>query len=250
MSKLRWSTMPPTIRRATVNSEWFNPDLSWLPYNLQRHDFENTMREIYDFMYELDTKAVEKGWQRLDDILPAQTLSGMTSALVKVSLAKFSRSLIGNRLENGFPDLIPLGMYAGNSIADGEGVEVKSTNKLGGGVDMHSAHGGWFCTFTYEIDIDEDAPITQRSPFHFTEVFCGRVFPADYRLNGRGQRGTRTATLDATGLSHYRKFWVYADDAARRRQWFRNVGHLTPDLERVPLHELEYDETWYQGPNA
>lgn len=240
----------PTIRRATVNPAYFNPDLSWLPHNLQQVDFENTMREVYDFIYELNVKAIEKGWQRLDDMLPAQSLSGMMSAMVKVSLAKFSRSLVGNTLENGFPDLVPRGMYPANRVQEGEGVEVKSTNKEGGAVDMHSAHEGWICVFVYETDTDPNTPISQRRPFTFTEIFCGYAYPSDYRLNGRGQRGTRTATLDETGLLHFRKFWVYCDESQRRRKWFRTVGQMSPDLNRQPLHELEYGTTWYQGPNA
>ena len=240
----------PTIRRATINPALFNPDLSWLPYNLQLRDFENTMAEVYDFIYELDIKAVETGWQRLEDMLPAQSLSGMMSAMVKVSLAKYSRALVGNLLENGFPDLIPAGMYRGNRIADGEGVEVKSTNKPGGAVDMHSAHEGWICVFVYETDTDPYTPLDLRRPFHFTEIFCGYVFESDYRLNGRGTRGTRTATLDQRGLPHFRKFWVYADEDARARQWFRNVGYMSPDLGRRPRHEIEYGETWYRGPGG
>jgi hypothetical protein len=43
----------------------------------------------------------------------------------------------------------------------------------------------------------------------FTEAYLGQVRMRDFRKNPRGELGTRTATLDRSGLAKYRQHWLY-----------------------------------------
>src|SRR5205823_9014372 len=99
------------------------------------------------------------------------------------------------------------GRYPNNSVKAGvDGVEIKSTRKSGGAVDMHGARQQWLCVFVYEVDFETE-PATARRPMTFTEVYLGQVSLADFRRNERGELGTRTATLHAAGLERVRRHW-------------------------------------------
>lgn len=129
--------------------------------------------------------------------------------MLSASLAKHSRTLVENEYFNGHPDLVAKGLYPGNAVKAGEkGVEVKTTRKRGGAVDMHGARNQWLCVFVYEVD-NETEPAIDRQSMTFTEVYLGRVTIADFRKNARGALGTRTATLHAAGIAKLRKSWIY-----------------------------------------
>lgn len=220
-----------TIQMMRVNSKCFNPHFEENDcvkrYNLRKADFTNAMNDVYEFFEELNKMSVERGWGRFEDMLQIQAISNVLSNLLNNSLSKHSRSLVVNVMANGHPDLIRKGVYRGNSVAEGEdGIEVKSTSNDDVAVDMHSAREQDLCTFVYRVDPrreDPAVPIADRAPLEFTGVFLGHVTEDDYRSNGRGERGTRTATLDADGLTRYRPNWLYMTDALRGKRWARGL---------------------------
>jgi hypothetical protein len=167
------------------------------------------MQDVYDFFEDVNALLSGRGLQRLDDMMRPAALSGMLSDMITASLAKFSRALVENRHFNGHPDLIVRGKYANDAVASGvEGVEIKSTRKTGGAVDTHGARDQWMCVFVYTVD-NETEPASARSPMQFTEVYLGKVLSSDFRSNGRGDLGTRTATLHKLGIKKLRADWVY-----------------------------------------
>jgi hypothetical protein len=198
----------PVVRN-TVDQAHFNRALA-LPFNLRSADFQLAMQDVYDFFFDVNTLLEGKGLERLDDMLRPAIMSGLLSDMLTASLAKHSRSLTANQYFNGHPDLVVKGRYPNNSVKDGgvNGVEIKSTRKGGGAVDMHGARQQWLCVFVYAID-EETEPATARRPMTFTEVYLGQVTLADFRRNERGEFGTRTATLHAAGLERFRRNWVY-----------------------------------------
>jgi hypothetical protein len=205
--------MAMPIERQLVKQQCFNPAPS-LPYELRILDFESSMQDIYDFFYDVNTNLTAKGLQRLDDMLRPAICSGTISDMLTASLAKHSRTLHENRFFNGHPDLVVQGRYPNDAAKAGEhGVEIKSTRKPGGAVDFHGARKQWLATFVYTMDKVTE-PASDRSAMHFTEIYLGQVIPDDFRRNARGELGTRTATLDAEGLSKYRQHWVYMDRAS------------------------------------
>ncbi len=200
--------MAVQIRR--VNTACFNPAPS-LPYELRTIDFQSAMQDIYDFFHDVNTHLVDKNLRRLEDMMRPAATSGLISDMLTASLANHSRTLKENGYFNGHPDLIVQGRYPNDAVKTGEhGVEVKTTLKPGGAVDFHGARKQWLTVFVYEVD-DKTEPAYDRLPMRFTEVYLGPVDPDDFRLNSRGELGTRTATLNREGLAKYRPHWVYMD---------------------------------------
>lgn len=198
------------VTRQEVYIDKFNPALA-LPYNLRREDFQLAMQDIYDFFYDMNKNLRLKGLRRFEDMSRAAMLSGMLSDMLTDSLAKHSRSLVVNNHHNGHPDLLENGRYSSDTVLSGEhGVEIKSTNKRGGAVDTHGARSQWMCVFVYEVDKMTE-PADDRAPLKITEVYLGYVEADDFRTNGRGPLGTRTATLDRDGIAKLRRSWVYLD---------------------------------------
>ncbi|HEV58278.1 MAG TPA: hypothetical protein ENN87_12425 [Phycisphaerales bacterium] len=191
-----------------VDQTRFNHEIV-LPYELRLADFSMAMQDVYDFFYDVNTFLLRKGLQRLEDMLRPAILSGILSDMLTASLARRARSLVQNNYFNGHPDLIVQGVYPGNAVRAGsEGVEVKTTRKVGGAVDTHGARDQWLCVFVYAVD-SQTEPACDRAPMSFTEVYLGRVQVSDFRRNPRSELGTRTATLHREGIQKLRANWVY-----------------------------------------
>ena len=167
------------------------------------------MQDVYDFFFVVNSHLLNKGLQRLDDMLRPAIMSGLLSDMLTASLARHSRVLTENEYFNGHPDLIMQGVYPDNAVKAGsEGVEIKTTRKTGGAVDTHGARDQWMCVFVYTVDTDSE-PANNRAPMTFTEVYLGKVTVEDFRKNPRGELGTRTATLHKDGVKKLRDSWIY-----------------------------------------
>lgn len=196
------------IVKNIVDVAKFNPK-PVLPYELRLQDFQMAMQDVYDFFYDVNFNLTAKGLQRLDDMLRPAVMSGVLSDMLSASLAKHSRVLRENRYFNGHPDLIVQGVYPGNAVKAGsEGVEIKTTRKVGGAVDTHGAREQWMCVFVYNVDTESE-PAVDRRPMAFTEIYLGHVTTKDFRKNPRGELGTRTATLHKDGIQKLRENWIY-----------------------------------------
>lgn len=223
----------PAIIKAQVDRSKFNNALT-LPYQLRVDDFALAMADVYDFFYDVNTNLVEKGLQRLDDMIRPAALSGMLSDMITDSLAQKSRVLTSNLFHNGHPDLIVRGRYANDAVEAGaEGVEIKSTRKSGGAVDTHGAREQTLCVWVYDVDNDRSKPAHQRAPLQIREIYIANVTKADFRSNARGELGTKTATLHADGVKVLREGWVYLDlpatvTARRRAQPWRQSQLTKP----------------------
>jgi hypothetical protein len=64
------------------------------------------MQDVYDFFYDVNRFLLEKGLQRLDEMLRPAIMSGVLSDMLTASLARHSRVLRENTVFNGHPDLI------------------------------------------------------------------------------------------------------------------------------------------------
>jgi hypothetical protein len=111
-----------------------------LPFELRLNDFAMAMQDVYDFFHDVNVGLVDKGLDRLDDMLRPAIMSGFLSDMLTASLAKHSRTLTANCYFNGHPDLVVRGVYPENCVKAGsQGVEIKTTRKEGGAVDTHGA---------------------------------------------------------------------------------------------------------------
>lgn len=198
------------IEPGKVLASGFNAEAE-LPFELRIDDFRMAMQDVYDFFRDVNLALGTKGLSRLDDMLRPAIMSGVISDMLTASLARHSRTLVENGYFNGHPDLIRRGAYKNDMVKSGdasEGVEIKTTRKLGGAVDTHGARDQWMCVFVYAID-DTTEPARNRAPMTFLEVYLGLVSCDDFRKNARGELGTRTATLHREGIERFRKCWVY-----------------------------------------
>jgi hypothetical protein len=196
------------VLRNLVDTSKFNRQAR-LPFELRLEDFRLAMQDVYDFFYDVNIGLVEKGLDRLDEMLRPAIMSGVLSDMLTASLAKHSRTLVVNCYFNGHPDLVVKGKYPKNAVKSGDqGVEIKTTRKAGGAVDTHGARDQWMCVFVYALD-NESEPAIDRAPLAFTEVYLGHVTVDDFRKNPRGELGTRTATLHAEGIAKLRQNWIY-----------------------------------------
>lgn len=196
------------ISKVAIDITKFNPNVV-LPYELRREDFQMAMQDVYDFFFDVNSDLAEKGLQRLDDMLRPAIMSGVLSDMLTASLAKHSRTLTENRYFNGHPDLVIQGRYVDNAVKAGvEGVEIKTSRKVGGAVDTHGARDQWMCVFVYRVD-SESEPARDRRPMAFVQVFLANVVVDDFRKNPRGELGTRTATLHKDGVKKLRENWIY-----------------------------------------
>lgn len=197
-----------SITKNKVDLSKFNHEAIY-PFQLRSQDFQMAMQDVYDFFYDVNSNLTLKGLQRLDDMLRPAIMSGVLSDMLTASLAKHSRVLTENLYFNGHPDLIVKGVYVGNAVKAGkEGIEIKTTRKVGGAVDTHGARDQWMCVFVYDIDLLTE-PAFKRNPMSFKEVYLGQVVIADFRKNARGELGTRTATLHKDGIKKLRENWIY-----------------------------------------
>ena len=196
------------IQRNYPDQTKFNPQ-AILPFELRLNDFVMAMQDVYDFFHDVNVGLVEKGLERLDDMVRPAIMSGLLSDMLTASLAKHSRTLTANCYFNGHPDLVVRGVYPDNCVKAGsEGVEVKTTRKEGGAVDTHGARNQWMCVFVYSVD-NETEPARERKSMTFIEVYLGKVSVSDFRKNARGELGTRTATLHRAGIEKLRQNWIY-----------------------------------------
>ncbi len=197
-----------SITKNVVDVARFNED-AILPYELRLQDFQMAMQDVYDFFHDVNSHLMDKGLQRLDDMLRPAITSGMLSDMLTASLATHSRALTENQYFNGHPDLVVQGVYASNSVKAGsKGIEIKTTKKSGGAVDTHGARDQWMGVFVYEVDAASE-PVAERRPMTFKEVYLGNVTTDDFRKNARGELGTRTATLHKEGVKKLRENWIY-----------------------------------------
>ena len=197
-----------TVRRNQVEQSKFNRE-AVLPFQLRLEDFALAMQDVYDFFYDVNVGLVDRGLERLDDMLRPAIMPGLISDMMTASMAKHSRTLTANCYFNGHPDLIVQGVYPNNCVKAGsEGVEIKTTRKSGGAVDTHGARDQWMCVFVYRVDNNTE-PARERAPMGFTEVYLGLVSTDDFRKNPRGELGTRTATLHRQGIETLRRNWIY-----------------------------------------
>ncbi len=198
------------IERQRPKHDGFNPAAE-LPFALRIEDFSLALQDVYDFFFDVNSFLLNKGLQRLDDIVRPAIMSGLLSDLLTSSLAKHSRTLTQNLHFNGHPDLIVKGEYPNDAVSAGvKGVEIKTTRNSGGAVDTHGAREQWMEFFVHATD-NITEPARDRQALRFTEVYLSHVTIEDFRKNARGELGTRTATLHREGICKLRKNWIYLE---------------------------------------
>jgi hypothetical protein len=75
------------ITRNIVDVSKFNHEAE-PPYELRWQDFQMAMQDVYDFFFDVNSHLLDKGLQRLDDMLRPATMSGLLSDTLSASLGR------------------------------------------------------------------------------------------------------------------------------------------------------------------
>lgn len=195
----------------TPDPAGLNPNVV-LPYGVIGPQVLTAMTEFTDFLTFVNTQLSTRGTPRLETMLMPANFSSMVGEFMSSNLPKACASIVKNKYHNGHPDMLPAGMYPGDSLQHGtEGIEVKASRYLKGW-QGHNAEDCWLMVCVYESGrpTDEAKGILPK-PFRYLEVLCARLEKADWNENGRREGSRRTITASVTPDGYAKMFdnWIY-----------------------------------------
>ena len=228
-----------------------------LPYNLRPQDALRMVEDLHDLLHDVNSMMVDKGFDRMEELLDPAGFSGFISRTVVDRLDRLSRALVKNIHHNGYPDLLPRGVYPADSVQHGTegGLEVKASRNQSSW-ESHGPRGGWFCVVQFDIDEDADKALRNREPTRVLAVMIGKLAKEDWSWQpartGRIRSGT--ASIKPAGAAKLRASAVWVDPSyqeeheerlliARRVAW--RTGAAEDDcleILRDAGHPMKADE--------
>lgn len=193
-----------------------------LPYGLEPRVFLRMIEDVQDVIHRLNTALFEAHHAPLEDLLDPAGFSGMISRTVARRLAAASLdALVVNTFHNGYPDLVPKGLYAHNSVQHGSGIEVKAS-RSDGNWQAHGPRSGWFVWVQFALDERKDLAAVEREATHVQTVMVANLAAEDWSWQpaAEGRIRSGTASVKATGRVKLRAgaVWIspsYAEEHAR-----------------------------------
>ncbi len=199
----------PYITRPSIQPEFIQPE-AILPYGLTVDEVLQAMDATYNFLHDMNSFLIGKGYRRIEDMLLGNSFAGILSEIVVQNLERVSKTLERNTQVGGFPDLLPVGVYGSPAVLRGaQGIEVKAS-KQSGGWQGHNPEKGWYIIFRYIVDT-ETMPDEERHPMEFVQVLAAELDESDWSFSGRrgGSRRTITASMNQKGVAKLRANPVY-----------------------------------------
>jgi hypothetical protein len=172
------------------------------------------MNDFLAFLGFTNTQLNTKGIQRFESMLMPANFSSMVGEFLTATIPKYCGTLAKNQYHNGHPDLLPKGMFAGDSLQHGvEGIELKAS-RYSSGWQGHNAEECWLMVIVFQSNRPADqAKNVPPKPFQFQSIFLGRLTKADWSFSGRNQDSRRTITASVTksGFEKMTNNWIYHD---------------------------------------
>jgi len=194
----------------------FNTQAS-LPYGLEIAHVRSAMQDFLDFLGFINVQLYSRGTQRIESILMQANFSSIVGEFMSAAIPKYCPTLIKNAYHNGHPDLIPVGLFANNSIRHAsEGIEIKASRYLSGW-QGHNPEDTWLMVFVYDSNRPVDAALgVAPKPFRFLSVVGARLVKDDWSYSGRSgeSRRTITASVKRSGFNKMTANWIYKIDPA------------------------------------
>jgi hypothetical protein len=156
---------------------------------------------MQEWLDRLDQINSDNKFIKLEHMPHKATTSGMVSDHMCVRIPVHCESLVTNKYHNGHPDLLPRGVFPGDSAQRGNmGIEVKASRTQSW--QAHSAVAAFLMVFGYN-------PFPT---FHFTFVVGAQLEESDWKFNARKPASRRCATADLTppGRAKMKSNWIYA----------------------------------------
>ncbi len=165
---------------------------------------------VVSFCSGLNNQLYTKGIQRLETLLMPANFRSILSDFMVSAIPKYCNTVVKNTYHNGYPDLIPAGMFPNNAVQHvAEGVEIKASRHRKGW-QGHNPEDGWLMVFVFDSNRPRD---TTPRPFRFVAVMAARLQSSDWSFAGRSatSRRTITASVIATGYQKLVQNWIYRD---------------------------------------
>ncbi|MFY9619626.1 MAG: hypothetical protein WAM70_02415 [Pyrinomonadaceae bacterium] len=192
-----------------VDPAGFNPAVV-LPYGLTIEHIAGAMTDFIYFLRLVNTGLHAEKIPRLESIMMSANFSSLVGEFMNAGIPKYCKTLAKNTYHNGHPDMIPAGMFPGNSVQHAaEGVEVKASRYFKSW-QGHNAEDTWLMVFVYDSNRVKDGADNPR-PFQFIEVLGARLVKADWLFAGRSATSRRTITASVTtaGYAKMNANWIY-----------------------------------------
>lgn len=194
-----------------VPLEAFNPKAE-IPYGLTMEHVRRAMNDFIDFLSFINTQLHTKQMPRFETFLMPANFSSMVGEFMTASIPQYCPTLVKNRYHNGHPDLVPKGMFPGDSILHAnEGIEVKAS-RHNSGWQGHNPEDVWLMVFVFDANSARDkARGISPKPFRFVKVVGARLTRNDWSFSGRSKtsRRTMTARVTRSGYNKMEANWIY-----------------------------------------
>lgn len=208
-----------------------------LPYHLKCEDIMRLVEDVHLLLHELNIQLHARGYERLEELLDPAGFSGLLSRAIVDGIHRQSRALDRNEFHNGYPDLVPHGVYPANSVQHGTlgGLEVKAS-RYPSGWQAHGPRAGWFCVVQFELDDRGDIAIQDRDPTQIVAVMIAELVTTDWNWSpaAPGRIRSGTASVRPSGVEKLRAgaVWVHpAYESSHQEKWL--VAKLTGFRERA-----------------
>lgn len=216
-----------------------------LPYNLRPVDALRMVEDVHSMLHEVNCKLHDMGYDRMEELLDPAGFSGLVSRSVVDRLGRSSKSLTPNRYHNGYPDLLPRGVYPGDSVQHGTrgGLEVKAS-RFESSWQSHGPRAGWFCVVQFDLDRREAVAQQDREPTRLQAVLIAELELADWSWApaAAGKIRSGTASIKASGEVKLRKGAVWIDptyeDAHKKRLATARLGQFGLGADGAVLASL------------
>lgn len=133
-------------RLARVDLNHFNQNAT-IPYGCSVEHVRAAMNDFLDFLGFINQQLHTKSIPRLESFLMPANFSSIVGEFMSASIPKHCSTLAKNRYHNGHPDLLPKGMYQGDSrLHASEGIEIKGS-RYSSAWQGHNAEAAWLMVF-------------------------------------------------------------------------------------------------------
>ncbi len=113
-----------------LHVEGFNRS-AFLPYGVTVGHIRSAMQDFLDFLGFVNSQLITKKIPRLESFLMSANFSSIVGEFMTATIPKYCSTIVKNYYHNGHPDLIPKGIFKGDSILHGEkGIEVKASRYM------------------------------------------------------------------------------------------------------------------------
>lgn len=201
-----------------LDPEGFNSKAE-LPYGLSIAHVRSSMQEFIDFLGLINESLVARSLPRLESFLMPANFSSIVGEFMTTTIPKHCPTIAKNTYHNGYPDLLPKGVYANDSQLHAEhGFEVKGS-RYWKGWQGHNLEACWLLVFVFASNRPTDhGKGVLPQPFSFIKVVGEKLETSDWQFAGRTStsRRTITATVLPSGFQKMESNWIYRDSQLDR----------------------------------